>query len=282
MMIVGTSPPPPATSPATSPAEVWVIEDDPKIAQLLCDYLHADGHHSHHFDDGLAAQQAWDQAQRRPDILILDLMLPGLDGLSLCQHIRQHSDLPILMLTARVDEIDRLLGLDSGADDYVCKPFSPREVMARVRAMLRRTRGHLRPQDPPADPKTITSAPTNTSTNVGQLNTAALAATPRELSATPIWQIDDAGLRIRWRTHWLTLTPVEFRIFRLMLSRPGRVYARAQLLDAAHDPTDLHDVSDRAIDSHIKNLRRKLEQADPGCDCIASVYGVGYRFDVPV
>jgi two-component system response regulator BaeR len=217
-----------------------VVEDDAKIAALLLDYLRADGLAASHVGDGLEAVRRV-QAER-PAALILDLMLPGLDGVGVCRAVRQFSDVPILMLTARVDEIDRLVGLDSGADDYVCKPFSPREVMARVKAQLRRAEGRLvaRPQP---------------------------------------WAVDDAGLRIGWRGQWLPLTPVEFRMLRLLLERPGRVFSRAQLLDSVH--LELRDVSDRAIDSHVKNLRRKIEAADPGCECIASVYGVGYRFDAP-
>jgi two-component system, OmpR family, response regulator BaeR len=224
----------------TAARRVLVVEDDPKIAQLLLDYLRAEGLEASVVADGqLALQQI---RQSPPTLVILDLMLPGLDGISVCRAVRQFSELPILMLTARVAEVDRLLGLDTGADDYVCKPFSPREVIARVRALLRRAEG-------------------------------------RTLAGMPPWSVDDTGLRIAWRNHWLALTPLEFRMLRLLLSQPGRVFSRAQLLDVAH--ADWRDVNDRAIDSHIKNLRRKIDAVDPGCECIASVYGVGYRFDVP-
>ncbi len=219
---------------------VLVVEDDAKIAQVLLDYLHREGFEANAIADG---QLALAQIQIAPPaLLILDMMLPGLDGIGVCRAVRQFSDLPILMLTARVDEVDRLLGLDTGADDYVCKPFSPREVMARVRALLRRTEGR-----------------------------AAQELLP--------WAVDDAALRIAWRSQWLPLTPLEFRMLRVLLGQPGRVFSRAQLLDAAH--ADLRDVSDRAIDSHVKNLRRKMQAVEPGCECIASVYGVGYRFDAP-
>ena len=224
----------------TEPRQVLVVEDDAKIAQLLLDYLRSAGFAASAIADG---QLALAQIERTPpSVIILDLMLPGLDGISVCRAVRQFSDVPILMLTARVDEVDRLLGLDSGADDYVCKPFSPREIVARVRALVRRSDGRV--------------------------------------SASPqAWVVDEAGLRISWRGQWLPLTPLEFRMLRLLLSRPGRVFARAQLLDSVH--ADLRDVSDRAIDSHVKNLRRKIEAAEPGSNCIASVYGVGYRFDAP-
>jgi two-component system response regulator BaeR len=219
---------------------ILVVEDDARIAQLLLDYLRNDGHQAQALADG---QQALSEIrQSPPDLLILDLMLPGLDGVSLCRAVRCFSDLPILMVTARVDEVDRLLGLDTGADDYVCKPFSPREVMARVKALLRRAEGRVATMQRP-------------------------------------WTIDDQGLRIAWRDRWLPLTPLEFRMLRLLLSRPGRVFSRAQLLDSVHG--DIRDVSDRAIDTHVKNLRRKVQAVDPGADCIASVYGVGYRFDQP-
>ena len=224
----------------TSSRRILVVEDDARIAQLLLDYLRNDGHQAQALADG---QQALSEIRHSPpDLLILDLMLPGLDGVSLCRAVRCFSDLPILMVTARVDEVDRLLGLDTGADDYVCKPFSPREVMARVKALLRRAEGRV-------------------------------ATTQRP------WTVDDQGLRIAWRDRWLSLTPLEFRMLRLLLSRPGRVFSRAQLLDSVH--SDIRDVSDRAIDTHVKNLRRKVQAVDPGADCIASVYGVGYRFDQP-
>jgi two-component system, OmpR family, response regulator BaeR len=218
---------------------VLVVEDDAKIAQLLLDYLRNEGFEADAVADGQLAVQQIEQAP--PALVILDLMLPGLDGLGVCRAVRRFSDVPILMLTARVDEVDRLLGLDTGADDYVCKPFSPREVMARVRALVRR-----------ADGRTVTAPP---------------------------WTVDEDGLRIAWRGQWLPLTPLEFRMLRLLQSRAGRVFSRAQLLEVAH--ADLRDVSDRAIDSHIKNLRRKIAAVEPGSECIASVYGVGYRFDAP-
>ena len=228
--------------PMTAPAGrcVLVVEDDPKIARLLVDYLHAEGWQAQTVANGLLAVQSVRQAV--PAAIILDLMLPGLDGIGVCRAVRAFSDVPIIMLTARIDELDRLLGLDTGADDYVCKPFSPRELMARVRALLRRADGRL-------------------------------------VRHTPAWTVDDNSLRIAWRGRWLALTPLEFRMLRLLLGRPGRVFGRAQLLDGVH--AELRDVSDRAIDSHVKNLRRKIAAADPGCDCIASVYGVGYRFDPP-
>jgi len=219
---------------------VLVVEDDAKIAQLLLDYLHSDDFEASSVADGRIALRQIEQSP--PSIVILDLMLPGLDGVSVCKAVRRFSDVPILMLTARVDEVDRLLGLDTGADDYVCKPFGPREVVARVRALLRRYEGRV-----------------------------ALAAKP--------WTVEESSFRIAWRGQWLPLTRQEFLMLRLLLGRPGRVFSRSQLLDSAS--SDLRDVSDRAIDSHIKNIRRKILAVDAGCECIVSVYGVGYRFDAP-
>lgn len=227
-------------SQAPAPRRVMVVEDDAKIARLLADYLIDAGFAADVLGDGAAALESLRRAA--PAAVVLDLMLPGLDGLSLCRAVRAFSEVPILMLTARVDEVDRLLGLDSGADDYVCKPFSPREVVARVRALVRRSEGQV----------------------LG--------------SALP-WRIDDEAMRIHWRGQMLPLTPLEFRMLRLLLAHPGRVYSRAQLLDTVHN--ELRDVSDRAVDSHVKNIRRKLVAADAGFDGLASVYGVGYRFDCP-
>jgi two-component system response regulator BaeR len=224
----------------SSSRRVLVVEDDPKIAQVLVDYLVNDGFAAESVGDGRAALKRI--GEMSPAAVILDLMLPGLAGLEACRAVRRFSDVPILMVTARVDEIDRLLGLDTGADDYVCKPFSPKEVIARVRALLRRAEGRV-------------------------------AQAPRA------WTIDEAGHRIAWRGQWLALTPLEYRMLRLLVDRPGRVYSRAQLLDTLH--SDLRDVSDRAIDSHVKNLRRKIQAVEPESECIESVYGVGYRFDPP-
>jgi two-component system response regulator BaeR len=219
---------------------VLVVEDDRKISDLLLDYLCADGLQCSPAYDGLDALRQFDD--RKFALIILDLMLPGLDGIGVCKAVRCFSDVPIMMLTARVDEVDRLLGLDIGADDYVCKPFAPREVVARVRALLRRSEGRVK------------------------------------TNAVP-WAIEEGSFRVSWQTKWLPLTRLEFFMLRLLLSRPGRVFSRPQLLDCVHDRP--RDISDRAIDTHIKNIRRKIAAIEPGCECITSVYGVGYRFEVP-
>ena len=216
-------------------ARIMVVEDESELAALIADYVDAAGMTAQVFGDGAAALAAW---QADPaDLLVLDLMLPGLDGLSLCRHIRAVSTVPIIMVTAKVEEIDRLLGLETGADDYLCKPFSPRELVARIKALLRRA-GYRAP---------------------------ALA-------------VDEAGRRVMAHGQDLHLTPTEFALLTAMLRRPGQVFSRASLLDLVAQ--DNLDVTDRAVDSHIKNLRRKLAAAFPGSEPIASVYGLGYRLDV--
>jgi two-component system response regulator BaeR len=229
---------------------VLVVEDEAKLAALLCDYLRAAGYEPRVAEDGPSALQAF--AADPPAAVLLDLNLPGLDGMEVCRQIRRDSAVPILMLTARADEIDRIVGLEIGADDYLCKPYSPREVVARVGALLRRSQGRL---------------------------AGATGASPASRLELGGFAMDDAGLRAWWRGQALPLTPIEWRLLRTLLQQPGRVFARAQLLDAIH--ADFRDVSDRAVDSHVKNLRRKLQAAMAGPDCIASVYGVGYRLDVP-
>ena len=224
------------------PMHVLVVEDEPRLAALVCDYLKAAGLLTSHLDrgDGVEAHVR----ATPPDLIVLDLMLPGLDGLSVCKAVRAFSDVPILMLTARVEEIDRLIGLEAGADDYVCKPFSPREVVARVKAILRRPR----------------------------------AKAPPETPASAL-DIDDAAMTARLHGELLDLTPLEWRLLRTLSGAPGRVFSRDQLLDQLHD--DQRAISDRAIDSHIKNLRRKLEKAEPQAELIRSIYGVGYKFEWP-
>jgi two-component system response regulator BaeR len=226
-------------SPQRGKQLILIVEDDAKIADMLANYLHMHGFATELCGDGHDAVAR--VRQQAPALVVLDLMLPGLDGLAVCTAVRRVSTVPIIMVTARVDEIDRLLGLDTGADDYVCKPFSPREVVARIKALLRRSEGAL------------------------------------AKSVPAVFAVDEARQQINWRGQPLPLTPVEFRLMRQLMSRPGQVFARARLLDTLHE--DQRDVSDRAIDSHIKNLRRKLEQAGTGEAGISSVYGVGYRFD---
>jgi two-component system response regulator BaeR len=219
-------------------AELYIVEDEPELAALVADYASAAGYAPTVFGDGAQALTAI--RARPPALVVLDLMLPGMDGLALCRAVREFSEVPVVMVTARVEEIDRLLGLETGADDYLCKPFSPRELMARVKAILRRTGG----------------------------------AAPQERAL----RVDEATRRIAIHGRALELTPTEFAILAAMARRPGQVFSRSQLLDAAR--SDNADVTDRAIDSHIKNLRRKIDVAAPGVEAIHSIYGLGYRFDL--
>ena len=236
-----------AHSFARSPASVLIVEDEPKLSALLTDYLRAESFDTHVIADGrdvIASVRA-----NPPSLILLDLMLPGRGGLEICRELRTFSDVPVIILTARVDEIDRLLGLELGADDYVCKPFSPREVVARVKAILRRI--------------------------------DALSGATRGAGAEPAV----SGLSIDLDRHVasldgkdLNLTPIEIRLLALLHSTPGRIYSRDHLLRQLYD--DHRVVADRTVDSHVKNLRRKLQTVRPDHDMIRSIYGVGYRLEV--
>lgn len=221
-----------------APPDILVVEDEPKIAALLADYLRTYAGAAvtvvHRGDEALEAFE-----RHRPDLVLLDLMLPGLDGIEVCKRLRARSDVPVVMVTARVEEIDRLLGLELGADDYICKPFSPREVVARVRAVLRRVRGSV------------------AATGVGGL------------------EIDCDAYSARLAGRDLGLTAVEFALLRTLHDRPGAVFSRQQLMDHMYD--DYRVVNDRAVDTHVKNLRRKIAAVRPDIELIESVYGVGYR-----
>lgn len=225
--------------------DILVVEDEPKLAALLVDYLQAAGYAARVLTDGRDVVPAVRASP--PALVLLDLMLPGQDGFEICRELRVFSGVPIIMMTARVEEIDRLLGLELGADDYICKPYSPREVVARVRAVLRR-----------------------------QAQQAARLANP-EAQAVPGLVIEPEAYRATLEGMALDLTPVEFRLLETLAAHPGRVFSRATLLERLYD--DHRIVSDRTVDSHIKNLRRKLGEAAPGRDLIQSVYGVGYRLD---
>ncbi|WP_095184680.1 response regulator [Pseudomonas sp. Irchel 3H9] len=218
---------------------ILIVEDEPKLAALMRDYLEAAGYTTLCLDNGLHVVPA--VRAHEPRLVLLDLMLPGRDGMQLCQDLRGFSAVPIIMITARVEEVDRLLGLELGADDYICKPFSPREVVARVKAILRRSSQLL-----------DTSA-------------------PRLL-------IDEARYQASLDGITLDLTPLELRLLNTFARAAGRVFSRDQLLD--HIYSDHRVVTDRTVDSHIRNLRRKLEQVCPGETPIESLYGVGYRFQL--
>ena len=216
---------------------VLYVEDETKLAELIRDYLLAADYDVTvmHSGDGVIDFIR----SNPPDLALLDLMLPVVDGLTLCRQIREFSELPIIMITAKVEEIDRLLGLQIGADDYVCKPAKPREVVARVKALLRRV------------------AMANSNETSGRL------------------QLDEERHVVVLDGKKLEVTRIEFRLLSLLAKRPGWVYSRRQLMQAVHD--DGRDSSDRAIDSHIKNLRRKMADHSENSDLIQSVYGVGYK-----
>jgi len=219
--------------------KILIVEDEPKLAALLADYLTAASYKTQIVADGREVIPAVKAAP--PDLILLDLMLPGRDGIDVCRELRTFSEIPVIMVTARVEEIDRLLGLEIGADDYICKPFSPREVVARVRAILRRA----------------------------QRGAAAPAATGLT--------IDEAQYRAAFNGRELDLTPVEFRLLNTLAAAPGRVFSRQQLLDNLYE--DHRVVTDRTVDSHIKNLRRKLDEVSPEQELIRSIYGVGYKLE---
>ncbi|WP_439861103.1 response regulator [Pseudomonas sp. MBLB4136] len=221
---------------ALRPARIMVVEDEPKLAAILRDYLQAAGHQVDCLADGLAVVPAVRAVE--PELILLDIMLPGMDGLAICRELRTFSEVPIMLITARVEEVDRLLGLDLGADDYICKPFSPREVMARVRAILRR----------------------------------------RPVQASSGLQLDADAYRARFAGIDLGLTPVEFRLLHCLAAAPGRVFSRDQLMNHLYD--DHRVVTDRTVDSHVKNLRRKLERVAHGEGLIHSIYGVGYKLEL--
>ena len=242
-----------------SSPSILVVEDEPKLASLLADYLRAEHYHVDLLDEGTGVVAR--VRENPPDLLLLDIMLPGKDGITVCREIRAFSDLPVIMITARVEEIDRLLGLEMGADDYICKPFSPREAVARVKALLRRTyHTAVPPKNPPVP---------------GSAATEGNAAT----RTTPAIQVDEETYQAQYKGQPLDLTPAEFRLLRLFTVSPGKVFNRDRLLSALH--ADNRVVTDRTIDTHIKNLRRKLQQVHPQKDCITSIYGVGYRFEQP-
>lgn len=216
--------------------QILIVEDEVKLASLLSDYFSLSHFDSHCIHDG-ADVIDWVKANK-PAAILLDIMLPNKDGMTICKELRQFTNVPILMVTAKVEEIDRLLGLEIGADDYICKPFSPREVVARVKAVLRRSQHNQ-----------------TTSTT---------------------FQLDESRYQVNYNGSTLDLTAVEFQLLKPLFQDPGRIYSREQLMKNMYE--DNRIVSDRTIDSHIKKLRKKLNRLAPEQDLIQSVYGVGYKF----
>lgn len=220
------------------PGKILIVEDEPKLAELMRDYLQQSGFATECLHEGGSVLPR--VREEMPDLILLDLMLPGKDGLEICKEIRSFSSVPVIMVTARVEEIDRLLGLELGADDYICKPFSPREVVSRVKAVLRRTGPGI----------------TIKNESLG---------------------LDESRYQATLNGSSLDLTAVEFKLLQLMATNPGRIFSRQQLMDRIYP--DQRIVSDRTIDSHIKKLRKKFAGISPDATLIHSVYSVGYKFE---
>ncbi|MBI4282527.1 MAG: response regulator transcription factor [Chloroflexi bacterium] len=223
---------------------VLIVEDDPNTLELVTIYLRRDGHKVLMASDGLEGLRLAREA--RPDLVVLDLMLPGMDGMEVCRILREESEVSIVMLTARVEEEDRLAGLDMGADDYITKPFSPRELAARVRAVLRRT--------------------------------------ARDALEQGVSELSHGDVKVDMRHHaaylkgiQLSLTPTEFRLLTLLIHEPGRTFTREQIIERVFGYD--FDGFDRTVDAHVSNLRRKLEADPEKPHYIHTIYGVGYRFD---
>ncbi len=217
---------------------ILIVEDEVKLATLLQDYLIQSGFGATMIHDGSQVEE-W-LANNQTNLVLLDLMLPGKSGVEICKDIRKHSKLPVIMTTAKVDEIDRLLGLELGADDYICKPFSPREVVARVKAVLRRSDDSSKPAD-------------------------------RGL------MLDTDTYKATINGNDLHLTAVEFQLLKVLSDQPGRIFSRSVLVDKIY--SDGRVVSDRTIDSHIKKLRKKISVQVPDAELIHSLYAVGYKFE---
>ncbi|MFC2060400.1 response regulator [Chloroflexota bacterium] len=222
--------------------KILVVDDERKIVDILKAYLERDGYRVINAYDG---QSALELARRElPDLIILDLMLPEVSGWDVCRELRRESDVPIIMLTARDDTTDKIIGLELGADDYVTKPFDPKEIISRVRAVLRRGKG-----------KVVSKA----TISVGEI------------------MIDTEKRLVRRGDRDIDLTPIEFELLRVMAENPGRVYSRMQLLDKIQG--DAYEGYERTIDSHIKNLRKKLELDPEHPEYIITIYGVGYKLE---
>jgi two-component system response regulator BaeR len=222
---------------------ICIIEDEVDLAQLVNDYLTTNGYQTIQFTRGDDAE-AW-LVNNQADLILLDLMLPGVDGLQICKNQQMRNATPIIMMTAKVEEIDRLLGLELGADDYICKPFSPREVVARVKAVLRRTQS-----EPASEIKTETAVILN-----------------------------EQSQRVILFGKIIELTTIEFQLFALLFSHPGRIFSRQYILDNIYQ--DYRIVGPRTVDSHIKKMRKKLLSPNENIDIIRSVYGSGYKYEAP-
>lgn len=224
-----------------SKKHILIIEDEGKIAQVLSDYLEKEGYFTSRLERG---DQVMPFLKKDPpDLILLDIMLPGMDGMEVCRGIRKFSEVPILMITARSEEIDRVIGLELGADDYICKPFSPREVVARVKAVFRR----LHPKQ------------AGKRLSVGDL------------------ELNEDTHQVIIKGQELKLTPIEFDLLKVLLTYPNRVFSRSQLTNLVQGYN--FEGYDRTIDTHIKNLRKKISKLIPDKEFISSVYGFGYKLN---
>jgi len=228
---------------STSNHQILIVEDEIKISQVLCEYLER-------ADYAVTCLRRGDEViphvkKNPPALILLDIMLPGMDGMEVSRELRKFSNVPVIMITARVDEIDRLLGLELGADDYICKPFSPREVVARVKAVLRR----IQPRQ------------TEIHLTVGEIS------------------LDEQRHQVLISGKEVKLTPCEFQLLKALLTHPNRVFSRSELLNLVQG----YDFEgyDRTIDTHIKNLRKKVATMAPGEELVSTVYGIGYKFSCP-
>ncbi|RZQ52492.1 two-component system response regulator BaeR [Pseudoalteromonas phenolica] len=220
---------------------VLIVEDEEKLASILAKYLSASDFECHVVTDGGEVMTAFERY--KPCMVLLDIMLPNVDGITLCKQIRAQGQIPIIMTTAKVEEIDRLIGLEVGADDYVCKPYSPREVVARVKAIMRRVN------------------------YTAEQNQEALHGL----------EVDEQTFMARFNNESIALTHVEFLLLKAMYVHAGRIFSRDKLMD--HIYSDDRIVSDRTVDSHIKKLRKKLQSIAPEANFIHSIYGAGYKFE---
>ncbi len=219
---------------------ILIVEDEASIAEVLIAYCEKEGYQALHLSSGQGVTEF--VKENSVDLMLLDLMLPDVDGLTICKQIRLFSEVPIIMVTAKNEEIDRLFGLEFGADDYICKPFSPREVMARIKAVLRRFNNH----------------------SVGLIKQSG-------------FEIEADKYKAKIKGKLIDFTPIEFKIFELLLNNVERVFSRDEILNKVYQ--DTAEVSDRNIDTHVKNIRKKINSISADSNPICSVYGVGYKFE---
>ncbi|MCG8671828.1 MAG: response regulator [Pseudomonadales bacterium] len=219
---------------------ILIVEDEPKLSKSIAEYLGGSGYETHILDNGLEVSD-WAKAND-PILIVLDIMLPGKDGVSVCQELRTHSQVPIIMVTAKTEEIDRLIGLEVGADDYLCKPFSLRELVARIKAIMRR-----------------------------------YEYVPNDKTGIRGLVLDKARASISYEDRTIELTAIEFNILERLLGQPGKIFNRDDLIDIAYG--DGRIVNDRTVDSHMKKIRKKLREIAPEEKFVHSIYGAGYKFE---